>query len=257
MGRRSIRMAAVIAVWAVVVCGVHAAELQERTARAYADYLARARAAFFSREHSTATVDRNPEPHGGPADQDGIIAVPGGLVHHWEGSAFIPGAHLETALRVSRSYQNYPSVYREILSAKVLDRQDDRYRILARLEEGAAGVHAVLDIRSTVQYEFPSAGRVYTFSNADEIREVRGAGTARERLLPPGHDSGYLWRANVFTVLIGAPDGVYVETETLGLSRAFPPLLGWLIEPIARRLGRRSVVQSLEQFREAVLRAER
>ena len=36
--------------------------------------------------------------------------------------------------------------------------------------------------------------------------------------------------------------------ETVGLSRGFPPLLGWLIEPIARRLGRKSIERSLEEF---------
>ena len=30
-------------------------------------------------------------------------------------------------------------------------------------------------------------------------------------------------------------EGVYVEMETLGLSRRFPRMLGWIIEPIARR----------------------
>jgi hypothetical protein len=40
--------------------------------------------------------------------------------------------------------------------------------------------------------------------------------------------------------------------ETLGLSRSFPPFLGWFIEPIARRLGRKSIERSLEEFIAAV-----
>jgi hypothetical protein len=59
----------------------------------------------------------------------------------------------------------------------------------------------------------------------------------------------------VFTAFVATADGVYVETETLGISRGFPPMLGWIIEPIARRLGRKSVVQSLEQFEAAAVAA--
>ena len=89
-------------------------------------------------------------------------------------------------------------------------------------------------------------------SNADEIREVENAGQSNERLLPAGRDSGYLWRASSFTRFTEREGGVYIETETLGLSREFPPFLGWIIEPIARRLGRKSVERSLEEFIAAI-----
>ena len=73
-----------------------------------------------------------------------------------------------------------------------------------------------------------------------------------EELLQPGRDSGYLWRAATFTYFREQTDGLYVETETTALSREFPPLLGWIIEPIARRLGRRSVATSLQEFIAAI-----
>jgi len=38
------------------------------------------------------------------------------------------------------------------------------------------------------------------------------------------------------------------------LSRPFPTMMGWMIEPIARRIGRRSVERSVEEFRQAVLK---
>jgi len=111
---------------------------------------------------------------------------------------------------------------------------------------------AVLQMRSTVQYFADRPDTVYTISDADEIREVRGAGRPDERLLPAGRDSGYLWRASTFSCFIEERGGVFIETETLGLSREFPPLLGWLIEPIARRLGRKSIEHSLKEFATAV-----
>jgi hypothetical protein len=81
---------------------------------------------------------------------------------------------------------------------------------------------------------------------------VQNAGGRDERLLPAGHDSGYLWRANTFTRYVEGKDGLWIEMETLGLSRRFPPLLGWIIEPIARRLGRRSVETTLLEFQSAL-----
>jgi len=80
--------------------------------------------------------------------------------------------------------------------------------------------------------------------------------SATRRLLPAGRDSGYLWRASSFTTLAEQDAGVYVGMETLGLSRGFPPFLGWFIEPIARRLGRKSIERSLEQFVAAVRKAD-
>ena len=56
-----------------------------------------------------------------------------------------------------------------------------------------------------------------------------------------------------FTRVSAVSDGVVMEMETLGLSRPFPRGLGWIIEPIARRFGRRSVDESLEEFRRALL----
>jgi hypothetical protein len=81
---------------------------------------------------------------------------------------------------------------------------------------------------------------------------VKDAGKTTERYLPAGQDSGYLWRASAFTRFVEEDGGVYMEMETVGLSRPFPALLGWVIEPIARRIGRGSVEESAQEFRRAV-----
>ena len=95
--------------------------------------------------------------------------------------------------------------------------------------------------------------RAYSVSSAEEIREVKDPGRPNERRLPEGHDSGYLWKAGTFTQLVAVDGGVWLEMETIGLSRPFPSMLGWLIEPIARRVGRSSVDDSLHEFHQAML----
>ena len=240
--------------WCVGAIGVAAAELTLPASAAYNAYLAEARQAFLARLGTDAGAVPKSEgvPLARPGREDGIVSVPGGLVHHWVGAAFIPHATLQRAVDVSSAYDAYVGIYKEVIASKLVAREGDTYRILIRLTESQAGVGAVLDIHSTVRYSRPSDRVACVLSNADEIREVKDAGQSNERLLPAGRDSGYLWRASSFTRFIERDDGVYVEMETLGLSRSFPPFLGWFIEPIARRLGRKSIERSLEEFIAAV-----
>jgi len=227
-----------------------AAELEARTSQAYDAYLERATRAFVSRAAIFGRVEagRDGTLSAGPAEQDGIMKLPGGLVHHWVATAFVRGRTVDDLLQLSQTYSNYPSVYRAVMAIDVLERSGDTYRVRTRVKGSGGGLTAVLEIRSTIRYSFPTGDRAQIFTNADEIREVKNAGTRDERLLPVGNDSGYLWRANTFTRLVAQDGGVYIEMETLGLSRAFPTLLGWLIEPIARRIGRRSVEATLDEF---------
>lgn len=225
-----------------------AAEMEPRTSKAYDEYLERARRAFLARVTTEGPSPLSRTVTGRPGREDGIIGVPGGLVHHWVGAAFVSGASLPDALDVSQDYPDYSSIHESVIRSRLLSRQGDTFHTLMRLTEGGAGITAVLDVRSTVRYVRTSARSVYAISSSDEVREVENAGKDDERLKPAGRDSGYLWRADTFSRFVQRDGGVYVEMETLGLSRRFPPFLGWIIEPIARRIGRKSVEGSLHEF---------
>ncbi|MBI4265438.1 MAG: hypothetical protein HY657_13775 [Acidobacteria bacterium] len=235
-----------------------AAEPQADAVAAYDEYAERARQAFLARVRgggdvrTLAALQRGRGLTVRPAGEDGIIGVSGGLVHHWVGAVLVRGATLEQALDVSRAYADYPAMYESVVASTLLGRDGDTFRVRLRIREGAAGVSATLDIWSSVRYFYPDASHAYALSTSAEIREVEDAGRPSERHLPAGRDHGYLWRASTLTSLVERDDGVYAVMETLGLSRRFPPLLGWLIEPIARRLGRKSVEATLEEFRAAV-----
>jgi uncharacterized protein with GYD domain len=103
-----------------------------------------------------------------------------------------------------------------------------------------------------VQYFYPDDRRVYSISTSEDIREITHAGTPSESSRPAGHDSGYLWRAATFNNLIATDEGVFCETETLGLSRSFPTMLGWFIEPIANASDGRACTS---RFRNSVRRS--
>jgi hypothetical protein len=230
-----------------------AGELQDRTGKAYDAYYDAARRTFVAR--ALANHDTPPRPGvvtASPGGKDGIVEVPGGLVHHWAGATFMPGATLQQALTVSHGFDAYPKVYKTVLAARLESRDGETYHVWMRLKAGGGGVSAVLDVRSTIAYVRPTPSSTYAVSNLDDIREVKNAGARDESLLPPGRDSGYLWRGNSFTFFSERDGGLYVEAETIGLSRRFPPVLGWFIEPIARRIGRQSVETSLQEFAAAI-----
>lgn len=260
MRRPSSRRTLLILLLCACSTATAAADLTANASRAYADYLARARDAFVdraTREGELLDADsraalRNGAVLGKPGQGDGIHTVQDALVHHWVGAVFIERATLEQVLATSRAYQDYPAMFEPIVAARVLENDGDVFRLLTRLRESAGGISATLDVRSTARYVRLNQRRAYVVSSSDEIREVRDAGRPTETLMPPGRDNGYLWRASTFTHFVERDGGVYVEIETVGLSRRFPPMLGWLIEPIARRLGRKSVAESADEFRAAV-----
>jgi hypothetical protein len=231
---------------------VWGAELQPRTVKAFEEYLEGARRSFVARAAGAVTAKPGAPISAVPAGEDGIIGVPDGLIHHWKGTAFIRGVDLAQALAASRDYASYPAVYHNVKAARLIDTDGDRARVVMRLYESVGGFSATLEVRSTIDYTRPRPDRVQAIAVLDEIREVRNAGTGSEQLLPPGRDSGFLWRGASFTVLLEQAGGVHLEMETVALSRAFPPMLGWIIEPIARRIGRRSVETALREFEAGV-----
>ena len=230
-----------------------AADLQPRTVQAYDSHAGEATRAFVARARKLAAGQRCDGVMPARAGNgDGILNVPDGLVHHWLASAYVKGATLRQVSDVARDYLDYPKVYKEVLSSKVLSQQGDSYRVLLRLKEENAKITAVLDVRSAVDYQTLADGSVSAISKSEEIRQVENAGTSNESLMPAGRDSGYLWRAHTYTLFLPDKEGVFVVMETLGLSRRFPPFTGWFLEPIARRIGRRSAEGSLTQFVAAI-----
>ena len=78
------------------------------------------------------------------------------------------------------------------------------------------------------------------------VREVRDAGTADERVLPPGDDRGFLWRLNAYWWYEETPAGVIAVMDTLTLSRDIPMLVRPMAAPFVRRIGRESVISALQ-----------
>jgi hypothetical protein len=188
-----------------------------------------------------------------PGSGDGITEVPEGLIHHWRATAFVPDVTLEEVLRVARDYANYASIYDWVVAADLVASEDNnRFRTFFRARRRVGAVTGVVDVWMVTEYRQLRPGRATAVARAECVRQVEHAGEPAERRLRPGTGNGYLWRANAMSKYLERDGGVYLELNTIGLSRGFPALLGWIIEPVARRLGRGSAGESLNQFRVAL-----
>ena len=239
-----------------------AADLERTTAAAYDRYLEMVAQAFstqvgtddFLAQASPQALDRlrRGEILLEPGSGDGIIDVPNGLIHHWRGTAFVPNVTLEEVLRVARDYTRYAAIYDWVVAADLVASEGNRYRTFFRAQRRAGAVTGVVDVWMLTEYQHLRPGRATSVASADCVRQVEHAGEPAEHRLRAGTGNGYLWRANAMSKYLERDGGVYMEIDAIGLSRGFPPFLGWIIEPVARRLGRGSAGESLRQLRVAL-----
>ena len=99
---------------------------------------------------------------------------------------------------------------------------------------------------------FPlDATHCYSRSVATRIAEVVNPAQPDEHEKPVGHDGGFLWRLNSYWRFEEKDGGVYVEVESISLTRDIPMGLGWLIKPFVTSIPRESLQMTLGSTRSA------
>ena len=186
-------------------------------------------------------------------DPTGEIRTPGALIHHWVGTVFIPGASLRQTLAMVEDYDHHSRYFSpEVVRSKALEHTGEDYKVYLRLARKKI-VTVVLDTEYEVHYELLADRRAQSQSYSTRIAEVAHPGEPDERQLPPGKDSGYLWRLNSYWRFYETGRGVYVQCEAISLSRDIPAGLGWLISPFIESIPRESLEFTLRSTRAAVL----
>jgi hypothetical protein len=165
----------------------------------------------------------------------------GALLHHWRGTAFVPGATAADFLRVTQNFSAYPKYFApQILQAKVLAQQSDRLQASMRVRQHHL-VTVVFDITADIAYGRLDPQHQYSFARSTRISEIDAPGTAREHALSSGEDHGYLWRLNTYWSFEERDGGLYMQIESVSLTRSVPPGLGWLIGPFVESVPRDSL----------------
>lgn len=186
-------------------------------------------------------------------DQGRRTDVPDGLVHHWTGAGFIPGATLQQTLAFIQDYNHHAQHYQpDVIGSKLLARNGNNFKINLRFHKKKV-LTVVLDTEHDVTYTQLDAQRVASSARTTRISEVENPGTPGEKLLPPGKDSGFLWKMNTYWRFAERDGGTYVQCETISLTRDVPFGLGWIVNRFVNSVPQEGLTFTLQRTRERVL----
>ena len=169
-----------------------------------------------------------------------------GRIHHWAGAMFVPGASVAQVIdRLIAQAGQESRYYGDVVDSRLLAREGDRLRVFMKLRRTTV-LTATFNTEHAVDYRRLGAGRASSRSVATRIAELTDAGTPRERERQPGDDRGFLWKLNAYWRFEAADGGVYIECESLSLSRGVPAVLRPVANPIIERVARESLQKTLQ-----------
>jgi len=180
------------------------------------------------------------------------IRCPGGMIHHWTGVVFLPGAKLADVLGVLENYDRHSAYYSpDVERSKIESREGDHFRVFLRFRRHKV-ITVVLNTEHEVQYFHDAPRKAHSRSSAVRIAEVENAGKRDEREKTPGDDDGFLWRMETWWRMEEKDGGVYVQSEVASLTRDIPTVLGWMIRAFVTDIPKESLTFTLEATRKAV-----
>jgi len=180
------------------------------------------------------------------------MPVPGGLIHHWMGVVFVPGANLNQTLALLQDYDRHSRIYApRVLGSKLIQHNGDGFKFFLRLSETKI-VTVVLDTEYDVDYLRLDSTKACSRSYSTKVAEVENPGLPGEHEKPIGDDSGFLWRLNSYWRFWERDGGVYIQMEAVSLTRDIPDGIGWLIRPFVTSIPRESLVFTLSRTRLAL-----
>ena len=168
-------------------------------------------------------------------------SAPGALLHHWRGTAFAPGATAADFERLMRDFNSYPQHFSpEVLQAKTLTQHDDRLQAFMRVRQHHI-ITVVMDTTYDVDFAHLDLRHGYSISRSTNISEIDAAGTSTEHALTTAESHGFLWRQNTYWSYEERNGGLYMQIESVSLSRSIPRGLGWAVRPFVESVPRESL----------------
>ena len=183
--------------------------------------------------------------------------VPGAMLHHWRGTAFVPGATVADFERVMRDTDGYPRYFSpQVVWARTVAHRGDVVETVLRVRQKHV-LTVVLDTAYDVRFARMDEGHGFSISRSTRIAEVDDAATPEERVLGPGEDHGFLWRMNTYWSYEERDGGLYMQIESASLTRAIPTGLGWAVRPFVEKVPRESLEFTLRRTCEALRKVSR
>lgn len=173
--------------------------------------------------------------------EESPLHIPGGLIHHWIGLGFVPGATVAQAIAFMQDYDHLSRYYQpEVMESKLRSRHGDDFEVGLRLRERQV-ITVTLDTVSQVRYGRLDQAHQWSHSHMDRVSEADGG------------DHGFLWRMNTYWRFQQSRGGVLLECEVVSLTREVPTGFGWAVGPFVSSVPKDSLAFTLEKTRQGIL----
>ena len=161
-------------------------------------------------------------------------ALPGSLLHHWRGTAFIPDAKAASFERLLKDFDAYPQYFSpEVVKARLIAQHDDDFQVQMRVRQKHV-ITVVLD--TTYNVTFGKLDEEHGYSTSRSIR-ISDVGSSDAQRAP----DGVLWRLNTYWSYEQGDGGLYIQIESVSLTPSIPYGLGWAIGPYVESIPRDSL----------------
>ena len=178
--------------------------------------------------------------------------LPGAMLHHWRGTAFAAGAKAADFERLMKDFNDYPRYFSpQVLKARVLSQGNDHFRASMRVRQRHV-ITVVMDTTYDINFARVDAKHGYSISKSMQISEIESPGTATERALSSAEEHGFLWRLNTYWSYEERDGGLYMQIESVSLTRSIPRALDWAVRPFMASVPRESLEFTLRSVCNAI-----
>ncbi|HVT96297.1 MAG TPA: hypothetical protein VHE33_02240 [Acidobacteriaceae bacterium] len=169
----------------------------------------------------------------------------GAMLHDWRGSAFVPGATAAEFEELLRDFDADARVFApEVMSGRTLLADGDHVQGMMRVRQKHV-ITVVLDTTYDVRFGRLDPEDGWNASRSMRVDEIADVGTSHERALRPEEEHGFLWRINTYWTWQERDGGLYVQVESVSLTRGIPMGLGWIVGPFVESVPRESLAFTL------------
>jgi hypothetical protein len=170
------------------------------------------------------------------------LDLPGAMLHHWRGAAFVPEATAADFERLMKDFSAYPQHFSpQVQQATVLMQQGDHFEASMRVRQRHI-LTVVMDTTCDITFSKLDARHGYSISRSTRVDEIGAA----------GQEHGFLWRLNTYWSYEERDGGLYVEIESVSLTRSIPRGLSWLVGPFVESVPRESLQFTLRSVLNAL-----
>ena len=178
--------------------------------------------------------------------------LPGAIMHHWRGTAFAAGASAADFERLMKDFPAYPQRFSpQVLQSRVIAQQGDQYKVLLRVRQHHI-ITVVMDTAYDTTFGRRDGQHGYSLARSTMISEIKSAGTSDEHALTPEEEHGFMWRMNTYWSYEEKDGGLYMQVESVTLTRSIPTGLGWVIGPFVESIPRESLEFTLRSACDAL-----